>query len=141
MINWMSTGNYLIVHYGSNKPCILEKGTEKYNTILSLLTNQASDEDVIKSLDVGSKIEAYSDGNFHVDPDAGMVVIDGVEVNNAITERIVTFFQQNLPYLPLINFWRNIQKNPSEESKKHLYLFLEANKMPITHDGCFMAYK
>jgi hypothetical protein len=137
----MSTGNYLVVHYGSSRPCILEKGTEKYNSVLALLTSNAPEQDVICSLDVGSKIESYSEGNIQVDRDAGIVVIDGEEVPNAISDRIVTFCKQNLPYLPLVNYWRNIQQNPSEESKKHLFLFLEANKMPITHDGCFMAYK
>lgn len=141
MINWMSTGNYLVVHYGSNKPCIIEKGTEKYTKVLSLLTNGSSDEDIIGAIDIGSKIEDYSEGSFKVDQDSGTVLIDNQTIDDVISKRIVEFYKQNLPYLPLVNFWRNIQQNPSNESKSHLFRFLEANKIPITHDGCFIAYK
>jgi hypothetical protein len=49
--------------------------------------------------------------------------------------------RNNKPYEPLVKFWRNIQQNPSVESKKDLFAFLEANKMTITDDGCFIAYK
>lgn len=141
MINWMSTGNYLVVHYGTNKPCIIEKGTDKYTQVLSLLTSGAPDKEIIDVIDVGSKIEDYSEGNFKVDQDSGEVLIDNQSVVGVVSERIVDFYKQNLPYLPLVNFWRNIQQNPSNESKSHLFTFLEANKMPITHDGCFIAYK
>lgn len=140
MINWMLTGNYLIVHYGENKPCILEKGSEKFEKVHSLLLNK-KDQEVIEALDLSDKIQKFSEGKFVVDKVSGCVTIDGVVVRNVICDRILKFCQEDLPYQPLINFWKNIQENPSEESKEHLFLFLEANMMPITDDGCFLAYK
>lgn len=140
MINWMLTGNYLIVHYGENKPCILEKGSEKFEKVHSLLLNK-KDQEVIEALDLSVKIQKFSEGKFVVDKVSGCVTIDGVVVRNVICDRILKFCQEGLPYQPLINFWKNIQENPSEESKEHLFLFLEANVMPITEDGCFLAYK
>jgi hypothetical protein len=137
----MSTGNYLVVHYGSAKPCIIEKGTEKYQEILNLLNSGATDDAVISALDIGLDIQKYSEGNFQIESETGTVKIDGQVIQDVITNRIIDFYKQKLPYLPLVNFWRNITQNPSEESQKHLYLFLEANKMPITHDGCFIGYK
>jgi len=141
MMNWMMTGNYLIVHYGESRPCVLEKGTNKFNEIFELLNKGASDDEVIKELDICSKIEEYSQGTFKVDKELEIVIIDGQNIHGSIAERIVEFCREDLPYLPLVNFWRKIQLNPSEESKSHLFLFLEVNKMPITHDGCFLAYK
>lgn len=142
MLNWMSTGDYLVVHYGAKAPCILKKGTEKYQSVFALLSQMdVTDEQVVAALDLGSEIQKYSEGNFEIDSNTGSVKIDGQEVDQVITERIVEFYRHKLPYLPLVNFWRNIVKNPSEESKKHLFSFLEVNKMPITHDGCFLAYK
>jgi bifunctional DNA-binding transcriptional regulator/antitoxin component of YhaV-PrlF toxin-antitoxin module len=35
----------------------------------------------------------------------------------------------------------NLRQNPSEESRKDLYTFLEKNHVPITEDGYFVAYK
>jgi hypothetical protein len=141
MAQWLSTGKYLVVSVGSQRPITLEIGSEKYSKVMPLLISGASDAEILDRLDVASKIENYGQGEFSVDKLAGSVMIDGVEVHDSITDRIVEFARKELPYIPLLNFWRNIQANPSEESKEHLFLFLEANKMVITHDGCFLAYK
>jgi hypothetical protein len=141
MAQWLSTGRYLVVSIGSMRPITLEIGSEKHDKILPLLTSGASDDEILAQLDVAKKIENYGQGEFSVDRDAGTVMIDGTEVHDVIIDRIVEFARKELPYLPLLNFWRNIQSNPSEESKAHLFLFLEANRMVITHDGCFLAYK
>ena len=141
MINWMVTGNYLIIHYGDKKPCIIEKDNENFSILTGLLMQHASDEEIIKILDLAKVIEDFSQGTFKVDRETESVLIDGQPIHDIVSKRIIDFAKQDLPYQPLINFWRNIQSNPSEESKKHLFLFLEANKMPITHDGCFLAYK
>jgi len=140
-VNWMVTGNYLIVHYGGAKPCSIEKSNEKYQKILSLLIEGAPEKKIVDELDCGKAIEEYTERSFQIDSGTGEVTIDGETVKGVIVERIVEFYKKNLPYLPLVNFWKNIQANPSEESKEHLFMFLEANKMPITHDGCFLAYK
>lgn len=141
MASWLSTGNYLVVSYQGCRPVTLEKGTEKYTKVLAMLQAGATDDELKVQLDVGAKIEEYSQGSIKVDKDSGLVVIDGIEVHDSITDRIVAFYKQGLPHLPLLNFWRNVQENPSKESREHLFLFLEANKMPITHDGCFLGYK
>jgi hypothetical protein len=141
MANWLSTGNYLVVSLSGCRPITLEKGTEKYDKVMAMLLAGASDDELKVQLDVGAKIEEYSQGTIKVDKDSGLVIIDGVEVHDTITDRIVAFCKQGLPHLPLLNFWRNVQENPSKESREHLFLFLEANKMPITHDGCFLGYK
>lgn len=143
MLNWMMTGNYLIVHYGENRPCILERGSEKFEKIFPLITKGGAEQEVINILDITSKIQEYTQGTFEVDKDSGQVTSNGKSFDsyNVISERILQFQQQGLPFEPLEKFWENIQENPSEESREHLYLFLEANKMPITDDGCFLAYK
>ena len=140
-INWLATGNYLTIHYGSSKPCSLEKGTEKYDKIISLLVSNAPEQTIIDALDISQAIQTYSNDTFKVDPSSGSVLIDDQEIHGSIADKITAFYRSNLPYLPLINFWRNIQSNPSEESKAHLFAFLNANNMSITHDGCFIAYK
>jgi len=140
-MNWLVTGNYLIVHSSSSKPSIFEKGSEIYDKVLDLLTYGAPDETIKSAIYLGREIESYSEGTFKVDSDSGEVFIDGERIVDVIAKKILEFCNAKLPYLPLVNFWRNIQQNPSEESKSHLFLFLAANEMPITHDGCFMAYK
>ena len=54
---------------------------------------------------------------------------------------IFDFFKQKKNIKPLINFWRNLAKNPSVTAKESLFDFIAHNKMVITPDGCFIAYK
>ncbi|MDR3436390.1 hypothetical protein [Telmatospirillum sp.] len=42
---------------------------------------------------------------------------------------------------PLALFIENLMENPSEDSREELGLFLEACRLPITDDGCFIGYK
>ena len=42
---------------------------------------------------------------------------------------------------PMLNFLVNLMDNPSEGSIDQLYTFLEHENLPITEDGCFLAYK
>jgi hypothetical protein len=48
---------------------------------------------------------------------------------------------KGLPFQPLVNFLNNIMENPSMQSQKELYDFLEHEHLPITEDGHFLAYK
>jgi hypothetical protein len=51
------------------------------------------------------------------------------------------FKEQKLPYKALLKFWDNLKKNPSFNSRKMLFKFLEHNGHPLTSDGCFIAYR
>jgi len=139
MAKWLETDSFLVVSIGDQRPIILQKGSDKYVTAMALCVSNASDEEFIQALDVGAGIEKFSEGTFTVDGER--ILIDSEEVRDILAERILAFYKGGHPYLPLVNFYRNIQQNPSDESKEHLYLFLEVNKMPITPDGCFLAYK
>ena len=49
--------------------------------------------------------------------------------------------RQGLPVQPLINFLKNMMKNPSFASRRELFDFLSHKSLPVTEDGCFLAYK
>jgi len=140
-VNWMVTGNYLVVHYGSGKPCIIEKENEKHQKILSLLVSGAPEDKIIAELDFLNSIKNTMPSSLSIDDLTGIVKINGKETHGIITDYIVEYWKKSLPYEALVKFWENIQQNPSQQSKDHLFLFLKANKMPITPDGCFLAYK
>lgn len=42
---------------------------------------------------------------------------------------------------PLMLFMDNLQKNRLKDIREELYQFMQSGKMPITQDGCFLAYK
>ena len=62
-------------------------------------------------------------------------------VHNVLVDRIMEMRKQGFNPQPMINFLYNLEKNPSEDSKVELYGFLEFNRLPITLDGHFLAYK
>ena len=71
----------------------------------------------------------------------GVLYEEGVAVRSAISERLLTMYSEGFPVEPLLKFYKNIKENPSISSANELYGFLEKNSLPITEDGCFIAYK
>lgn len=70
-----------------------------------------------------------------------MVYHNGKPIHNAITQRIVRAIQEELDPKPMLSFLGNLYQNPSARAIEMLYTFLESNNLPITPDGCFIAYK
>jgi len=62
-------------------------------------------------------------------------------MHNALTKRMVAMIQEDFPVDPLVAFMENLMENPSKRAVNELYGFLEKNTLPITSDGCFLAYK
>ena len=76
-----------------------------------------------------------------VDVRNGVVFIDNKALPDSLSDRILQFFHESLPYEPLIKFWRKLNKNPSFNSREQLFKFLEHNGHPITTEGNFIAYR
>lgn len=77
----------------------------------------------------------------HVTVKNGVVYWDNMELPAALTTRMTAMVRDGLSPDPLIKFTRNLNGNPSYRAVKELYRFLEKNSLPITSDGCFLAYK
>jgi len=104
--------------------------TKNYNLAL---------EDAFAAFDKAESIRRQSEGKFQVVN--GVVMRDGAPVHNAITTRVIDFVNEKLPFASLLVFMENLNENPSKRSVDELYGFLELGNMPITPDGCFLAYK
>lgn len=71
----------------------------------------------------------------------GTILVAGEMAHTTLAKRIMEFAKKGLPFEPLKNFMENCNKNPSPQSIKELYDFLENRGIPITADGHFLAYK
>lgn len=89
--------------------------------------------------DRATTITKRSDGIFNVTN--GVVLYNGTPIHNVVTEKILTFADEGLPFEPLVNFLDNLMDNPSARAVAELYTFLEHRYLPITEDGFFLAYK
>lgn len=102
-----------------------------------------SDDATINNLIVNAKtIINYSDGSLRKENGA-LIYHRGKDyvLPDALTKIIIKHQQNALPFDHFVTFFENILKNPSSDSVMDLYAFLERNDLPITDDGCFLAYK
>jgi hypothetical protein len=71
----------------------------------------------------------------------GMILMDGESVSDALIVRYRFMIENDFPLEGFKLFVQNLAQNPSKNSRKELYGFLEACTLPITEDGHFLAYK
>ena len=71
----------------------------------------------------------------------GQVLFNGKPVHGTLATRIVEFMKEGLPFEHLLKFMENVEQNPSNKAKEELFDFLQHKNLPITEDGCFLAYK
>lgn len=90
----------------------------------------ASVKNFLKAASLG-KVEVSEEG----------VTYEGEVITGYLASKMVEFFNKGLPVEHYCRFLENMMANPSMVSRKELYLFLEAANLPITEDGCFLAYK
>jgi hypothetical protein len=136
-VSWLVTKDNVTISRNGQTHIIGRQYAEFQNVVEAL---KAQDYD--KAFDLADKATALtkqSNGEFEVKN--GVVFRNGFPIHNVVTERIVQFQEQGLPFEPLVKFLENLLQNPSARSVNELYKFLEHKFMPITEDGCFLAYK
>ena len=109
-----------------------------YKLILEALPTATEDE-LLELVDIEKAVATFSDGQVSIVN--GKVMFEGEEVHGSISKRIIEFMSKGLPFQPLVKFLENLMENPSMQSQQELYDFLEHENLPITEDGCFLAYK
>ncbi len=97
-------------------------------------------ETLRKHIDVGSAVNKHF-GREGVEIVDGVLYYRGEVLDTYPARKAVEFVKQNLPHEPLINFLSRMETNPSYRARQELYGFLEANNMPLTPEGRFLAYK
>lgn len=109
-----------------------------YKMIMEVLPS-ATEEELLNLVDVDTALTVYSNGRVSVNGES--VMFDGEVVHGSISKRIMEFMKNGLPFEPLVKFLENVMENPSMQSQRELYDFLEHENLPITEDGHFLAYK
>ena len=109
-----------------------------YKMILEALPKATADE-LLNIVDVEKAVATFSDGLVEIKN--GQVLYENEVVHGSISKRILEFMSKGLPFQPLVNFLNNLMENPSMQSQKELYDFLEHENLAITSDGHFLAYK
>jgi hypothetical protein len=139
---------YIINHAGivlfvANKPVKIEKTDPRYSKVIECfsLDKSLQEEAVLKIIaSVSEKVAAlHGQDGFEIIEDN--VWYKGEQLPPALSEKVRSIVRENLPLDAFEKFWENLSENPSASSVDELMEFLEYKELPITEDGCFLAYK
>ena len=130
-------GSSITVVIGS-KPHTISKSHVTYQKVLDAI--KASDWDLVKNIVEPIKV-VLNFGKGNVSVQGEQLFWKGKPMHNALTNRMIAMLQDGFPVEPLVAFMENLMTNPSKRAVDELYGFLEKNSLPITPDGCFLAYK
>ena len=143
----MNTNNIAVTITGSGKITAVIEGI--VHTIDTTHPNYANALQCVKdsnwqgfldAVDLTRKVKDYFH-NSDVQIIGGAINYKGEVIHNTLTDRVIKFMQQDLPFKPLLSFLSNLMENPSKRAVDELYNFLEVGELPITEDGYFLAFK
>lgn len=130
-------GSNITVVIGTT-PHTVSKSHIAYNKLLAAI--KAGEWETVQDIIEPKKVVInFGRGNIEIQGD--QIFWKGREMHNALTKRMVAMIQEDFPVAPLVAFMENLMENPSKRAVNELYGFLEKNTLPITPDGCFLAYK
>ena len=123
----------------------LSKDHQFYNQILEEIHKEDIDWQKISTLmNIRKSIINYVGENLEIQGNE-FIWKNGNETlkveNNALVTRILDGYNEGRDVQYLINFFNRVLANPLESARQELFLFLEANELPITNEGLFLAYK
>ena len=115
-----------------------------YNKIIKrikkgYIKDKANDK-LAKLFDMKEAVKNFTNGHINIS-DSGVLTYKGEVVANVLTAKIVAMMNNGFDITPMTNFLSNLLENPAYSARQELMLFMEANDMPITADGHFLAYK
>jgi hypothetical protein len=106
--------------------------------------NYLSEEHLIGDIDQIKLVEASFENDV-LTIDGDVATYHGpngdIVLNTSLIQRMIFMLRKEQSVDNLALFLENLMKNPSQDAIFELFGFLEKNDLPITDDGCFLAYK
>jgi len=91
------------------------------------------------AIDVAKSLKEWSEGDVMMRD--GHLYLGDEQLAGPLASRVMQMYREGFNIDPMRKFVANLMSNPSMTAVKELYLFLEHGALPITEDGCFLAYK
>ena len=122
----------------NGKPYTVKRGSPNYQPLRDAIFFEEWDT-VPNFLTAGKGLEEFVKGKFTLSGDT--FLYDGEAVPEEMNRRIVELANEGKDPTPIFKFYERLSKNPSYRSVKQLWSFLNHQGIPLTDDGCFLAYK
>jgi hypothetical protein len=105
-------------------------------------------EAFVNAMDTTKALETYVGGDPSINAISGRVnVVNGQifygkeALHSNLIDRVYEMMNGGYDFSHMLIFLDNLHNNPSKNSFDQLHDFLENGNLPITPDGCFLAYK
>jgi hypothetical protein len=136
--SWIIKTNGSVTLYLNDECLTVATDHPNYNKIIEKI--KANDFNGIETLvNVAKAVIQYSSGRIKIQD--GQIYYGEFLVHNTLTDRIMKMMNEGFKFDHMIKFLENLMQNPSARSVDETYWFLENYGLPITEDGCFLAYK
>lgn len=137
MYPYMLQGDNLVIVI-DNTPHTINKKHFNYQKVVEAI--KQGDKETVKNVISPAKVILnITHGQIEIKDDK--LHYQGYEIHNVLVERIVNMIKEGFDGTPFLAFLDNLMTNPSKRAVDELYTFLEKGNLPITSDGCFLAYK
>lgn len=136
-VSWLITDQNVTVNYEGETHIVKRSDALADRLIRALRENKLNE--IPSLVSVAKRIETFSKGAFVVQN--GRVMVNGVPASEVLSNKIIRFSNEGLPFQPLLKFAEKLSQNPSFRAVNELYQFLEKNDHPVTETGNFIAYK
>jgi hypothetical protein len=132
MIPFMLTENSLTVQFADG-PKTISSANPHFGGLVEAIRKNANADELRELFSLATAVKKFSEGKITIEGD--VVRFNGVEIKNSVSDRILRFMEQGLPWQPLAKFLENLMANPSRRAVEYLYNFLEYSNLAITSDG------
>ena len=136
-MKYILSGSNITVFAGG-KPHAVNRDAKIFPAIMKAI--QADDEEeFLRIANTKEEVALKSNGKVQI-KDGNLMYGDRV-ITGLISTRIFEMLELGLSIDPMLLFVENMLQNPSKRAVDELFDFIEACDLPITEDGCFLAYK
>jgi hypothetical protein len=130
------SGNITV--FVNGKPYSFERNNPNYERVKEAVARKDGAE-IERLGTIPQTLENYAGGNVKVEH--GVLTYKTRQIDTSLTRRILKLMQEGFPFDSMVKFLDNLMQNPSRHAVKELYNFLVNRNLPITENGCFLAYK
>ena len=139
-LNHMLSNNSIVIVFSDGLPLGVAAEHPLYRNLRTLVDESRFDE-IPGAASEADRIKLHSNGMFYVRDGIVLFSDSEEELPPTLSDRLLQIADAGADVQALVNFWNNLKLNETDESRQDLYAFLEVNGVPITEDGCFIAYK
>lgn len=126
-----------------DRPYQVDASEVRYSKVVALLNQENPDLDVLRDLlqPANAYVSAFDGTGVVLNVNTGTVTYQGKRISGHLERKVFEVVDSGLPVDPWKRFVARLAANPSMRAREELDLFLERGNLPITPDGCFLAYK